>query len=295
MSHNNYFHYLPESALEEPWGCTVVSVGRFKVERGSPYPPLRHPDDYHFTWERGRILQSFAFVWISAGGGTFESFSTTGTRRVGPGDVLVLFPGEWHRYAPDPKTGWTEHWIVAQGAAFGRAREQGRLRAEEPVAKVPDEAAWKQTFDLLTHWSSRGALEHQNLLSTLSTHLLAQLVQPARNTPGAESGNLMGRARMLLTERCGENLDMETVASELGLGYSLFRKRFREETGVSPKRFQQEARMQRAREILANSAIPMKELAERLGFHSAFHFSHQFKEAVGVPPSEWRKRQGRRG
>ncbi len=290
----NFFHYLPETAREEPWGCTVVSVGRFRVEPGSPYPPQRHPDDYHFTWERGRILQSFALVWLSRGGGTFESYSTTGTRKVGPGDVLLLFPGEWHRYTPDLGTGWTEHWVVARGAAFERARELGQLTPEKPVATVADTSAWAQVFDLIAHWTQRGALEHQTVLSTLGTHLLALLLETGGGTPGGEADNMVRRARQLLTEGCAEALDMEEVAARLGMGYSLFRKRFREETGVSPKRFQQEARLQKAREYLANTSMPLKEMAERLGFHSAFHFSRQFKDLAGESPSEWRKRQGRK-
>ncbi len=31
------------------------------------------------------------------------------------GTALVVLPGVWHRYAPDPKTGWTEKWIELQG------------------------------------------------------------------------------------------------------------------------------------------------------------------------------------
>jgi hypothetical protein len=32
----------------------------------------------------------------------------------------MLFPGEWHRYSPDPATGWDEHWVAFAENRFRR-------------------------------------------------------------------------------------------------------------------------------------------------------------------------------
>src|ERR1043165_3200892 len=110
----NYFIYLPDTLRDSPWGCTVTSVGYTKVPIGSDYPPQRHPDDHHFTWSRGRILQAHQILLISEGGGNFESSRPKRKERVAAGDVMVLFPGVWHRYAPDRKIGWVENWIRSE-------------------------------------------------------------------------------------------------------------------------------------------------------------------------------------
>jgi AraC-like ligand binding domain len=34
---------------------------------------------------------------------------------VDAGQVIFLFPGVWHRYRPDEKTGWDEHWVGFDG------------------------------------------------------------------------------------------------------------------------------------------------------------------------------------
>jgi transcriptional regulator GlxA family with amidase domain len=58
---------------------------------------------------------------------------------------------------------------------------------------------------------------------------------------------------------------------------------------MSAKQYQLTVRVQRARDFLSNTDKSVKEIAGLLGFHSAFHFSAQFKQAIGQSPSEYRR------
>jgi hypothetical protein len=98
---------------EDPWECTATSVGYERVQRGSPYPPRRHPVDHHFDWNHGRILSAYQLVYVTEGQGAFESEVPPKCHRIEAGAVMTLFPGVWHRYAPDPKTGWVEQDFLA--------------------------------------------------------------------------------------------------------------------------------------------------------------------------------------
>ncbi|HEV7406237.1 MAG TPA: helix-turn-helix transcriptional regulator [Chthoniobacteraceae bacterium] len=72
------------------------------------------------------------------------------------------------------------------------------------------------------------------------------------------------------------------------VGYSHFRQIFKARTGVSPKRFQQELRLRRAQDFLANTDKSLEEIADLLGFSSSFHLSRQFKQLTGAAPRHWR-------
>jgi len=87
--------------------------------RTRPIPPGGHPKNYNFDWRRGRVLVDHQIVYISSGRGWFESRGV-GRRRIESGDAFVLFPGVWHRYAPDRKTGWDEHWVGFDGETARR-------------------------------------------------------------------------------------------------------------------------------------------------------------------------------
>src|SRR5690349_4783434 len=132
----NYFLYLPDAPTPGPWQCAATSVGHERVPPQSPYPPRHHPIDHHFNWEDGRILSAYQLVYLTAGQGYFESDLSPKRQRVEAGSVLVLFPGVWHRYAPEPATGWIEHWIECRGEAFDRAVETGQLKPQRPVWRV---------------------------------------------------------------------------------------------------------------------------------------------------------------
>ena len=102
----NYFVYLPDRLEHGPWECTATSVGHQNVLAGSSYPPRRHPVDHYFTWENGRVLNAYQLVYITNGRGYFESEISDRKFSIEGGSLLILFPGVWHRYSPDRKTGW---------------------------------------------------------------------------------------------------------------------------------------------------------------------------------------------
>jgi AraC-like DNA-binding protein len=73
------------------------------------------------------------------------------------------------------------------------------------------------------------------------------------------------------------------------LGYSQLRQSFPHFGGLGARAFHHQARMRRACDLLANSDLPIKEIADRLGFSSAFHFSTRFKNEQGRAPRQWRE------
>ncbi|EPR21314.1 AraC family transcriptional regulator [Agrobacterium sp. TS43] len=281
----SYFVYMPDNRLCAAWGCTAVSTGYTEIAPHSDYPPSRHPNDHHFSWSRGRILNAYQVVQISSGSGRLEFGTERRQVTISEGSVFLLFPGVWHRFAPDRQSGWTEHWIECRGSAFDFARDAGLLQPEQPVHASSSEIS--DVFASIHSLAKDDSLRNQPLISTLGLQLLALLCRPTditRNT----SGRLVDRARMILMERCGQPLSVEQLAEELGVSYPYFRRLFREQTGMSAKQYQMTVRIQRASDLLMNTDKSIKEIAGLLGFHSAFHFSTQFHQLVGYTPSNYR-------
>ena len=86
-----------------------ISVGCTSVPPFSKsYPVSVHPDHYQFHWASGRVLQEYQALYVLRGDGEFES-RTVGNKKVLPGSVMLLFPGEWHRYRPRRAIGWDDN------------------------------------------------------------------------------------------------------------------------------------------------------------------------------------------
>lgn len=60
-------------------------------------------------------------------------------------------------------------------------------------------------------------------------------------------------------------------------------------TGLSTKKFIMNAKLQKARKLLKESDIPIKQISEDLGFSSEYYFNQFFKREEGYPPGLFRK------
>lgn len=292
QANGDFFRYLPRPRETDNWGLAVTGGGRLQVAAGAPYPPAGHPADHSFAWENGRVLGAWQLVFIAAGRGQFESTHQP-LIDVGAGSVLLLFPGEWHRYRPDLKTGWTELWIELQGPALDCLHASGELPPEAPVQPLDDGAAKPLLARLHARLRENDA-GFDPELSAWAWQLLAQFSNARQRTRPAENdiSRAVRRAETLLAERLDNPPAIPALARELGVAYSYFRREFRKRTGLAPAAYLLRLRLEKARRLLGNSSAPLKDIAEGLGFSSPYHLSAAFKQAFGVSPAHWRHRRG---
>lgn len=289
----DYFTYLPRPREPSAWGVTVTGSGLTHIPPGGAYPPerFRHPSDHMFTWEAGRVLDMWQALLIHEGEGWFES-RPTGLRRCRAGTVFILFPGVWHRYRPDPKTGWTDSYIEWTGATPDGLRERGLLQPKQAVFGFGPQPELTGLFERMHEIAQDRPTGYAGLLSTLALQIMATLLSLSETASGAPRRiqTLVRRAQSLLAERYDRPPRMSALARELGVGYSYFRRAFRKQTGISPKQYAAQLRFRRAQSMLRATSLTIKEIAEALGYNSAYHFSAEFKRMIGTPPSLWRAR-----
>jgi len=91
------------------------------------------------------------------------------------------------------------------------------------------------------------------------------------------------------------NLDgqvaLSRVAEECGLSVRHFARAFRKSTGVPPYRWLLNQRVERAKELLCNPALPLTSIALACGFSDQSHFTRVFTATVRLSPGLWRRMQ----
>jgi AraC-like DNA-binding protein len=87
-------------------------------------------------------------------------------------------------------------------------------------------------------------------------------------------------------------LQVAQLAEKTGISEVSFRRLFQQAYGMTPKQYICSIRLRRARQLLAESRMPIGAVAAECGFASLYHFSRAFHEAVGISPSEYRARAG---
>jgi AraC-like DNA-binding protein len=286
----DYFAYLPMSPADSIWGCVATGAGYTNILPNQSYPPRQHALDHYFDWKDGRVLRSYQIILISAGSGIFECATQRSVQHVESGTIIVLFPGVWHRYRPTAETGWVEHWIECYGPVFDEAARSGLIDPKNSLLKVGATCDLSDCFERCHNLARMDAMANQDLLSTLGLHILSLLGHLRRNERGFTKAidDVVQRAHMLISLRCQGPLDLPALAAELGIGYSNLRHNFKIRVGISPGQHYLNARIQKAQDLLANTARSVKEIAGILGFESASHLTNQFKKRIGVSPIEWR-------
>ena len=133
---------------------------------------------------------------------------------------------------------------------------------------------------------------YQELISSIVLHILGSIYYKKRNKSFTNTYvvDKINEARILMKEQVENPESPEQIASQLGLGYSWFRRMFKEYTGVSPAQYQQQQRLLKAKELLTASSLNISEIAYSLKFENAGQFSTFFKKKAGITPSEFRER-----
>jgi AraC-like DNA-binding protein len=103
-----------------------------------------------------------------------------------------------------------------------------------------------------------------------------------------DMGSRIGNAPQIIEEHLAEPLTVAFLAQEFNLSPSRFAHLFRQEFGISPMRYLHAQRMERARLLLEETFLTVKEIMVRVGCSDPSHFARDFRRAYGLPPKEWR-------
>jgi AraC-like DNA-binding protein len=98
----------------------------------------------------------------------------------------------------------------------------------------------------------------------------------------------LARARDLLRERCDAPLTVADAAREAALSPYHFIRTFKAVFGETPRQVRIDARIEKARRLLAMDVASVTEICNSVGFSSLGSFSYSFAQRVGVPPSAYR-------
>lgn len=283
--------YFPVNDEQRSWGLYATCVGHSVTEPGDEFPSRIHPDEYYFTWDKGRVLHEWQLVLLERGGGTVEFRRRRFTAR--KGSLIVLPPECWHRYRPDTDTGWTTLWIGFGGDLANRLVGGAGFNKGGEVRAIPDEHHFHRLLadtvsDILGNGHA-GVYSAAARIPLLTAALMED--EPVGEDSRFRTSELIHRAQQHMLERCGEEIDFESLASSLGITYRSFRYLFAKETGTSPLQYYLSVKLSRAKNLLKSSDIPIEEIAHTLGFKTNWYFAHFFTKATGISPRDYRRTQ----
>lgn len=130
----------------------------------------------------------------------------------------------------------------------------------------------------------------QQLIAANTMEILGAALAAAKTPPDVKQfAARVEQAKLILERHTEELVDMEQLAASLGISYERFRHIFKQHTGLAPYQYHLQLRIDRAKELLRETTLPLGEITASLGFADLSHFSNIFKCKVGLWPSQWRE------
>jgi AraC family transcriptional regulator len=214
-----------------------------------------------------------------------------------PGDVSLLTRSQtshWH---------WTEaidvsHVYLTENLVSGICTEvtdrcvadvrlHDVLKAHDPIMAAAVAAITREA----EQQSLGSALYVEAVATQLIVHLLRNYASATFHEPsgkGRLSQAQMRRLTEYIDSRLHEQLNLETLAAVAGVGLWTFTHHFRESFGRTPHAYVIERRVDRARRLLTQTSLPIKEIALVCGFADQAHMTRVFRTRLQATPASLR-------
>ena len=246
-----HYKYLQISPRDKSWGLAVTTAGFQHVRPGDSYPLSLHPSGYTFQENGRRVLNEYQLYYITHGSGYFESASCSRTR-IEPGMMFMLFPGEWHSFAPDPETGWNDHWVGFNGSFMDDKIKAGFFTFKNCVFKVGVDEKITNTYLEILDILSEEKKAFQQIAASLVISLIGRIHYKDLNHNNGETyiTRIINQSKAIMKEDFASNTPLDQIAQSLDISYSLFRREFKNRCGISPGQYRLELRLAKAKEML---------------------------------------------
>lgn len=257
---------------------TGRSLPFFCTEAGTFYARER------FTTERSH-KEAYLIFYTLGGAGIIEQGGQSIT--LGQNQALLMDCRTPQRYVTDPvRHHWYHLWAHVNGVGADAISQAMGLPKLQPVSLPLADV--KPMFEtIFENMKKEGYIE--SLTTSLAVDKLLTSIALAPDSRGSfVEFDAVSVARRYMEEHFAEDLHVDDVAREAAISTSQLIRLFKRQLGTTPHSYLLRYRITQAKELLAETTLPVSTIAGQVGFASESNFSYRFGEMCGQSPSAYR-------
>ena len=213
------------------------------------------------------VTQGSAWLWTQSDARTTVSL----------GDCVLFCPGKTFDFAA--AAGDAQIDCICFNGGLGRHLKEANL-LQEGVRAIGASRRLLSIIRYAKEGTATGALRAHSALFHLFTELEVERLSTAE--PHSRIAALIDAMR----QHPEIWRDSHEMAKFCHLSEAQLRRVFKQETGLSPKTFQDSVRAQKAKDLLQNG-FSVNIVSDLLGYADPFHFSRRFKTLIGKTPRDF--------
>jgi AraC family transcriptional regulator len=160
---------------------------------------------------------------------------------------------------------------------------------DETLTRLARALVGEMSVEQLGHAAMLDALVRQVVIHLLRCHLTVRKSDQIELSRAGPVDRRLRRAIEFMHDNFGREIAVEEIASAAYLSEYHFARFFKQISGVTPHVYLANLRLERARKLLAETALPISEIASLVGYQSQSHFTKMFKSVTGVTPRVYRE------
>ena len=213
-------------------------------------------------------------------GNTFELSS---------GDTFMISPHTIVSYTADNDHPWEYYWLGISGVEAKKLLLLTDFSLEKPYLHFNVQCNLENL--ILDIFSAQGNTYSDKVrMIGLSYVFLAEIIRVSKIQQGDIGDNYAEKAKEFIDLNYPQSISVELIASQLNISRSHLYRIFTNKFEISPNKYINMVRMEKACFLVQNSALTMNEISKSVGLENYFYFSNVFKKFTGHCPTMYKKK-----
>ncbi|MCK5148886.1 AraC family transcriptional regulator [bacterium] len=257
--------------------CILPELGGLQLQKVT-YKTISFAPHFHEEYGLGVFLK-----------GSQAKFYRRSKHVLSQGSICVLNPGEMHHACSIDQNGWTYRMLYIDAAMVKQVSGTQSGYPFFPDLVINDPELFQMIVNLhliLEQPEFDLLLKESKFIDVLEQLILRYADEPPRDYPLISSSKHIKMVKEHLDEYYNQNISLKTLSTLTELSPFYLLRLFKKEVGTTPHVYLTQRRIIKAKQLLT-AGDSLCEVANKTGFVDQSHFTHRFRDIVGVTPGQY--------
>ncbi|WBM70766.1 AraC family transcriptional regulator [Buttiauxella sp. WJP83] len=229
----------------------------------------------------------FSLVFVLEGKGTYID-SQDQLHHLEKGSIFLRRPGYRHSSYCESQPPWKEYYIDCNLSLYNHFSSilipDNNVTVFKAICVLETIDKFSELMDFIKNASTQD-------LPNIYIKFMALLAHIFNNTVDLQifdESDTINQVKTDLDNLCHQRIDLKVYCENQSLNYEVFRKKFKEQTGLTLNNYMIRCRLNRACTLLRTTTTRISEISNELGYSSQYEFSNQFKRYFNLSPKQYR-------
>ncbi|MBN2558346.1 MAG: AraC family transcriptional regulator [Clostridia bacterium] len=230
------------------------------------------------------IRENNLMHYIHSGRGVF--ICSGRSFRLCAGQAFLIHPGIPTYYQADEAEPWEYSWVSFCGGMADSLISNAGFSFDEPVIDASRRGYGNRLFRAMDAYSRAGS-DNTGIVGLLMCFFF-EAAQAGVDSKTHQKAGYVDRIMQYVTAEYSHRISVSEIAASLNLDRSYMSDMFRRRTGVCLQDYIINFRLDKARNLLEETDLSIKDIAFSVGYQDQLGFSKIFRSRSGLSPTAFR-------